>query len=170
MNHPEFKNTVEIFKFEEEENSLLHLKTIKHELLPRYPPSVLICLVISPMSMYVCAHACVQTGGQPWVSFQRRYLPCFWDGLLSAWSLPSNLCWVARDALPTYPSGTISMCQHLAFFLPWIVRTELRPSCKHGSSFANCCLLSPYCWHFQTLIILGDSLTFCKGLPMLANT
>jgi hypothetical protein len=27
---------VEIFKFEEEENSLLHLKTIKHELLPRY--------------------------------------------------------------------------------------------------------------------------------------
>lgn len=116
MNHPEFKNTVEIFKFEEEENSLLHLKTIKHELLPRYPPSVLICLVIAPMSMYVCASACVQTGGQPWVSFQRSYLPCFWDGLLSAWSLPSNLCWVARDALPTYPSGTISMCQHLAFF------------------------------------------------------
>ncbi|XP_013835161.1 serum paraoxonase/arylesterase 2 isoform X1 [Sus scrofa] len=36
VNHPEFKNTVEIFKFEEEENSLLHLKTIKHELLPRY--------------------------------------------------------------------------------------------------------------------------------------
>ena len=35
VNHPEFKNTVEIFKFEEEENSLLHLKTIKHELLPR---------------------------------------------------------------------------------------------------------------------------------------
>ncbi|EDM15023.1 paraoxonase 2, isoform CRA_b [Rattus norvegicus] len=36
VNHPEFKNTVEIFKFQEEENSLLHLKTIKHELLPRY--------------------------------------------------------------------------------------------------------------------------------------
>ncbi|KAM5255205.1 serum paraoxonase/arylesterase 2 isoform 2-T2 [Ctenodactylus gundi] len=30
----DFKNTVEIFKFLEEENSLLHLKTIKHELLP----------------------------------------------------------------------------------------------------------------------------------------
>ncbi|XP_020855738.1 serum paraoxonase/arylesterase 2-like isoform X2 [Phascolarctos cinereus] len=35
-NHPEFKSTVEIFKFEEEENSLLHLKTVRHELLPRY--------------------------------------------------------------------------------------------------------------------------------------
>ncbi|XP_073891581.1 serum paraoxonase/arylesterase 2 isoform X4 [Macaca fascicularis] len=35
VNHPEFKNTVEIFKFEEAENSLLHLKTVKHELLPR---------------------------------------------------------------------------------------------------------------------------------------
>ncbi|XP_037692648.1 serum paraoxonase/arylesterase 2 isoform X2 [Choloepus didactylus] len=33
VNHPEFKNTVESFKFIEEENSLLHLKTIKHELL-----------------------------------------------------------------------------------------------------------------------------------------
>ncbi|XP_044533846.1 serum paraoxonase/arylesterase 2-like isoform X2 [Gracilinanus agilis] len=30
----EFKSTVEIFKFEEEENSLLHLKTLRHELLP----------------------------------------------------------------------------------------------------------------------------------------
>ncbi|XP_004470786.2 serum paraoxonase/arylesterase 2 isoform X2 [Dasypus novemcinctus] len=34
VNHPEFKNTVEIFKFIEEENSLLHLKTITHEFLP----------------------------------------------------------------------------------------------------------------------------------------
>jgi len=34
VNHPEFKNTVEIFKFEEEDNSLLHLKTIRHELFP----------------------------------------------------------------------------------------------------------------------------------------
>ncbi|XP_074051456.1 serum paraoxonase/arylesterase 2-like [Macrotis lagotis] len=33
-NHPEFKSTVEIFKFLEEENSLLHLKTLHHELLP----------------------------------------------------------------------------------------------------------------------------------------
>uniref|UniRef100_A0A5F8GH25 Paraoxonase n=1 Tax=Monodelphis domestica TaxID=13616 RepID=A0A5F8GH25_MONDO len=33
-NHPEFKSTVEIFRFEEEDNSLLHLKTVRHELLP----------------------------------------------------------------------------------------------------------------------------------------
>ncbi|XP_023596277.1 serum paraoxonase/arylesterase 2 isoform X2 [Trichechus manatus latirostris] len=34
VNHPESKNTVEIFKYEEEENSLLHIKTVKHELFP----------------------------------------------------------------------------------------------------------------------------------------
>ncbi|XP_072506843.1 serum paraoxonase/arylesterase 2-like isoform X2 [Notamacropus eugenii] len=33
-NHPESRSTVEIFKLEEEENSLLHLKTLRHELLP----------------------------------------------------------------------------------------------------------------------------------------
>ncbi|CAO2602871.1 Serum paraoxonase/arylesterase 1 [Lemmus lemmus] len=35
VNHPDFKSTVEVFKFQEEERSLLHLKTITHELLPR---------------------------------------------------------------------------------------------------------------------------------------
>ncbi|XP_043444850.1 serum paraoxonase/arylesterase 1 isoform X1 [Prionailurus viverrinus] len=34
VNHPDFKSTVELFKFQEEEKSLLHLKTIRHELLP----------------------------------------------------------------------------------------------------------------------------------------
>ncbi|XP_043318579.1 serum paraoxonase/arylesterase 1 [Cervus canadensis] len=34
VSHPDFKSTVELFKFQEEEKSLLHLKTIKHELLP----------------------------------------------------------------------------------------------------------------------------------------
>ncbi|XP_007937985.1 serum paraoxonase/arylesterase 1 [Orycteropus afer afer] len=34
VNHPDFKSTVELFKFQKEEKSLLHLKTIKHELLP----------------------------------------------------------------------------------------------------------------------------------------
>ncbi|XP_012385377.1 serum paraoxonase/arylesterase 1 [Dasypus novemcinctus] len=34
VNHPNFKSTVEVFKFQEEEKSLLHLKTIRHELLP----------------------------------------------------------------------------------------------------------------------------------------
>ncbi|KAM6151975.1 serum paraoxonase/arylesterase 1-like [Erethizon dorsatum] len=34
VNHPEFKSTVELFKCQEEEKSLLHLKTIRHKLLP----------------------------------------------------------------------------------------------------------------------------------------
>ncbi|KAM9650326.1 LOW QUALITY PROTEIN: serum paraoxonase/arylesterase 1-like [Trichechus inunguis] len=34
VSHPDFKSTVELFKFQEEEKSLLHLKTIRHELLP----------------------------------------------------------------------------------------------------------------------------------------
>ncbi|MBZ3871310.1 Serum paraoxonase/lactonase 3 [Sciurus carolinensis] len=33
VNHPHMKSTVEIFKFEEQQRSLIHLKTIKHELL-----------------------------------------------------------------------------------------------------------------------------------------
>lgn len=36
VSHPNYKSTVEVFKFQEEERSLLHLKTITHELLPRY--------------------------------------------------------------------------------------------------------------------------------------
>lgn len=34
VNHPQFKTTVELFQFQEKEKSLLHLKTIKHKLLP----------------------------------------------------------------------------------------------------------------------------------------
>ncbi|XP_003782730.1 serum paraoxonase/arylesterase 1 [Otolemur garnettii] len=34
VNHPDGKTTVELFKFQEEEKSLLHLKTIRHKLLP----------------------------------------------------------------------------------------------------------------------------------------
>ncbi|XP_069504657.1 serum paraoxonase/arylesterase 2-like isoform X2 [Ambystoma mexicanum] len=33
VNHPKHTTTVEIFKFQEEENALLHLKTVQHELL-----------------------------------------------------------------------------------------------------------------------------------------
>ncbi|XP_053570044.1 serum paraoxonase/arylesterase 2 isoform X2 [Bombina bombina] len=36
VNHPHYKSTVEIFKFLEEDNVLMHLKTIKHALLQRY--------------------------------------------------------------------------------------------------------------------------------------
>ncbi|KAI5939487.1 Serum paraoxonase/arylesterase 1 [Manis javanica] len=34
VNHPDVKSTVELLKFQEDEKSLLHLKTIRHELLP----------------------------------------------------------------------------------------------------------------------------------------
>ncbi|XP_072506839.1 serum paraoxonase/arylesterase 1-like [Notamacropus eugenii] len=34
VNHPHFRTTVELFQFQEEERSLLYLKTIQHELLP----------------------------------------------------------------------------------------------------------------------------------------
>ncbi|XP_074125047.1 LOW QUALITY PROTEIN: serum paraoxonase/arylesterase 1-like [Sminthopsis crassicaudata] len=34
VNHPQLSSTVELFKFQEEERSLLYLKTIRHELLP----------------------------------------------------------------------------------------------------------------------------------------
>ncbi|KAF6302003.1 paraoxonase 1 [Rhinolophus ferrumequinum] len=34
VNHPNMKTTVELFKFQQEEKSLLHLKTIRHKLLP----------------------------------------------------------------------------------------------------------------------------------------
>lgn len=34
VSHPNYKSTVEVFKFQEQERSLLHLKTITHELLP----------------------------------------------------------------------------------------------------------------------------------------
>lgn len=36
VNHPHMKSTVEIFKFEAQQRSLVHLKTIEHELLQRY--------------------------------------------------------------------------------------------------------------------------------------
>ncbi|NP_001398673.1 serum paraoxonase/lactonase 3 isoform 5 [Mus musculus] len=36
VNHPNMDSTVEIFKFEEQQRSLIHLKTLKHELLKRY--------------------------------------------------------------------------------------------------------------------------------------
>lgn len=36
VNHPHLKSTVELFKFVEDDNSLVHLKTIRHDLLTRY--------------------------------------------------------------------------------------------------------------------------------------
>ncbi|XP_043921872.1 serum paraoxonase/arylesterase 2-like [Protopterus annectens] len=48
VNHPHGTSTVEIFKFEEENNYLLHLKTIKHELLPSIDDIV----ALGPESFY----------------------------------------------------------------------------------------------------------------------
>ncbi|XP_069585473.1 serum paraoxonase/arylesterase 2-like isoform X2 [Ranitomeya imitator] len=36
VNHPHYKTTIEIFKFAEEENVLVHMKTIKHSALHKY--------------------------------------------------------------------------------------------------------------------------------------
>ncbi|XP_060104514.1 serum paraoxonase/arylesterase 2-like [Heteronotia binoei] len=48
VNHPQYKSTVELFKYTEEDNSLVHLKTIKHELLG----SVNDIVALSPDSFY----------------------------------------------------------------------------------------------------------------------
>ncbi|XP_042329482.1 serum paraoxonase/arylesterase 2-like isoform X2 [Sceloporus undulatus] len=48
VNHPQIKTTVELFKFMEDDNSLVHLKTIKHELLS----SVNDIVAVGPDSFY----------------------------------------------------------------------------------------------------------------------
>ncbi|XP_048367415.1 serum paraoxonase/arylesterase 2-like [Sphaerodactylus townsendi] len=48
VNHPQYKSTVELFKYVEDDNSLVHLKTIKHELLQ----SVNDIVALSPDSFY----------------------------------------------------------------------------------------------------------------------
>ncbi|XP_066096508.1 serum paraoxonase/lactonase 3 [Saccopteryx bilineata] len=48
VNHPHMESTVEIFKFEEKQRSLLHLKTIEHELLK----SVNDIVVLGPEQFY----------------------------------------------------------------------------------------------------------------------
>ncbi|XP_055974302.1 serum paraoxonase/lactonase 3-like [Sorex fumeus] len=49
VNHPHLTSTVEIFKFEEQQHSITHLKTIKHELLQSLNDIV----VIGPEQFYV---------------------------------------------------------------------------------------------------------------------
>ncbi|XP_031236984.1 serum paraoxonase/lactonase 3 isoform X1 [Mastomys coucha] len=48
VNHPNMDSTVEVFKFEEQRHSLIHLKTIKHELLK----SVNDIVVLGPEQFY----------------------------------------------------------------------------------------------------------------------
>ncbi|XP_029444781.1 serum paraoxonase/arylesterase 2-like [Rhinatrema bivittatum] len=48
VNHPQMTSTVELFKFVEEENALVHLKTIRHDLLP----SINDLIAVGPDSFY----------------------------------------------------------------------------------------------------------------------
>lgn len=54
VNHPHMKSTVEIFKFEAQQRSLVHLKTIKHELLQRYGFKVFCNLFILRLCCVLC--------------------------------------------------------------------------------------------------------------------
>eukprot|EP00069_Balaena_mysticetus_P008970 bmy_19989T0 len=75
VNHPEFKNTVEIFKFEEEENSLLHLKTIKHELLP----SVNDIIAVGPAHFYATND---HYFSDPFLKYLETYLNLHWTNVV----------------------------------------------------------------------------------------
>ncbi|XP_068828434.1 serum paraoxonase/arylesterase 2 isoform X2 [Capricornis sumatraensis] len=71
----EFKNTVEIFKFEEEENSLLHLKTIKHELLP----SVNDVIAVGPEHFYATND---HYFSDPFLKYLETYLNLRWTNVV----------------------------------------------------------------------------------------
>ncbi|XP_060013040.1 serum paraoxonase/arylesterase 2 isoform X2 [Lagenorhynchus albirostris] len=71
----EFKNTVEIFKFEEEENSLLHLKTIKHELLP----SVNDIIAVGPAHFYATND---HYFSDPFLKYLETYLNLHWTNVV----------------------------------------------------------------------------------------
>lgn len=71
----EFKNTVEIFKFQEEENSLLHLKTIKHELLP----SVNDVIAVGPSHFYATND---HYFSDPFLKYLETYLNLRWANVV----------------------------------------------------------------------------------------
>ncbi|XP_032616901.1 serum paraoxonase/lactonase 3 [Hylobates moloch] len=71
VNHPHMKSTVEIFKFEEQQRSLVYLKTIKHELLK----SVNDIVVLGPEQFYATRY---------------RY---FTNSFLSFFEMILDLCW-----------------------------------------------------------------------------
>ncbi|XP_008577498.1 PREDICTED: serum paraoxonase/arylesterase 2 isoform X1 [Galeopterus variegatus] len=75
VNHPEFKNTVEIFKFEEEENFLLHLKTIRHELLP----SVNDIIAVGPAHFYATND---HYFSDPFLKYLETYLSLHWANVV----------------------------------------------------------------------------------------
>ncbi|XP_033051017.1 serum paraoxonase/arylesterase 2 isoform X2 [Trachypithecus francoisi] len=71
----EFKNTVEIFKFEEAENSLLHLKTVKHELLP----SVNDITAVGPAHFYATND---HYFSDPFLKYLETYLNLHWANVV----------------------------------------------------------------------------------------
>lgn len=75
VNHPQFKSTVEIFKFQEEENSLLHLKTIKHELLP----SVNDIIAVGPTHFYATND---HYFSDPFLKYLETYLNLHWANVV----------------------------------------------------------------------------------------
>ncbi|XP_003475053.2 serum paraoxonase/arylesterase 2 [Cavia porcellus] len=75
VNHPEFKSTVEVFKFEEEENSLLHLKTIRHELLP----STNDIIAVGPMHFYATND---HYFFDPFLKYLETYLNLHWASVV----------------------------------------------------------------------------------------
>ncbi|XP_075414507.1 serum paraoxonase/arylesterase 2 isoform X3 [Tenrec ecaudatus] len=74
VNHLELKITVEIFKYEEEQNSLLHIKTIRHELLPRK---------LSPEAVYDDGSSTIHLPAMPApsqrVGFVSQYLETYFN-------------------------------------------------------------------------------------------
>lgn len=69
----------------------------------------------------------VETRGQPWVSFLRHCLSCFWDSLSLAWNMLIFLCWLSRS--PTclcLPRTGITSCYTwptspvLYYVLQWV--------------------------------------------------
>ncbi|ELK12516.1 Serum paraoxonase/arylesterase 1 [Pteropus alecto] len=71
VNHPDLQSTVELFKFQEEK-SLLHLKTIRHKLLPNLNDIV----AVGPEHFYATNdHYFVN----PYLKFWERYLGLAWS-------------------------------------------------------------------------------------------
>ncbi|XP_047609751.1 serum paraoxonase/arylesterase 1 [Phacochoerus africanus] len=72
VSHPDLKSTVELFKFQEEEKTLLHLKTIKHKLLPKINDIV----AVGPEHFYATNdHYFVDT----YLTFWEMYLGLAWS-------------------------------------------------------------------------------------------
>ncbi|XP_056374953.1 serum paraoxonase/arylesterase 2-like [Hyla sarda] len=75
VNHPQLQSIVEIFKFQEEERSLLHLKSVKHELLS----SVNDIVAVGPESFYATIDFYFTNAN---MKFVEMYLGFPWTGVV----------------------------------------------------------------------------------------